>query len=419
MNHKGVTSIYTGKIIKFYRKKANLTQEQLGQGICSATHISKIERGLTEYSLEITSLLASRLDIEIEKEILHLTSIKEKLDLWHEMIISQNMQGASEVEEELMNNPLIRISDYKNLYKLIQIKYYIKLGHLDKVQQQIKLLPKNSESLPDFERNVYKHVLGIYYAMKSDHLQSIKLLKSINFDSYANPLVYYDLATAYYHNKSSVLAYYYAEKALNLYKKRNNFLGIIDTENLMVIQIESDHLRDFKETVEQYENLRMICDLCNAKDKKAKILHNYAYEHLKRGNYLEAEKLYKESMELKDKNTGYYLLSLEGYVRCGLEGNLLSQEELLGHIYEGLKIAKNINDTLYAIILNLHKYTILKREAQYYRYIERKALPYFDAYGYIMLTQRYMKELFTYYSQIGETEKALKLAIPLVDYIDA
>src|SRR5699024_9317693 len=142
-----------------------LTQEQLGRGICSATHISKIERGLTEYASEITSLLAERLQIDMEKEVLHLTSIKEKLDLWHEMIISQNMQAAAEIEEELKNNPLIQISDYQGLYQMIQVKYYIKLGDSDMVERYMKLLPKDSENLPEFEKNVYKHVLGIYYAM--------------------------------------------------------------------------------------------------------------------------------------------------------------------------------------------------------------------------------------------------------------
>lgn len=406
-----------GKIIKFYREKANLTQEQLGRGICSATHVSKIERGLTEYASEITSLLVARLEIDKEKENLHLSSIKEKLDLWHEMIISQNMEAASEVKEELQNNPLIHISDHEILYKLIQIKYHIKLGHLETVQQLIKRLPKKTESLTEFEKNVHKHVLGIYYTMMSDHLQSIEILKSIDFEIYANSLVYYDLAIAYYYNKSPVLAYYYAEKALILYKEKNNFLGIIDTENLMLIQLESDHHRDFKETVEQYENLLMICKLVKADDKKAKVLHNYAYEHLRRENYLKAEKLYLESMKLKDKDTDYYLLSLEGYIRCGFEGNLLSREELLGHIHDGLKIAKNINETLFATILNLHKYAILDREARYFRYIESKALPYFNTHGYIMLTQRYTKELFTYYIQIGKTEKALELAVSLADYI--
>ncbi|MGA5690182.1 hypothetical protein [Cytobacillus pseudoceanisediminis] len=36
--------MYEGKIIKFYREKTKLTQQQLGEGICSDTHVSKIEK---------------------------------------------------------------------------------------------------------------------------------------------------------------------------------------------------------------------------------------------------------------------------------------------------------------------------------------------------------------------------------------
>lgn len=44
-----------GKLIKFYREKAGLTQGQLCEGICSGTHLSKIEREITEYSGKLLS----------------------------------------------------------------------------------------------------------------------------------------------------------------------------------------------------------------------------------------------------------------------------------------------------------------------------------------------------------------------------
>lgn len=404
-----------GKIIKHYRRKANMTQEVLGRGICSATHISKIERGLTEYATEIINLLSERLQIDMTQEIRNLTTIKEKLDLWHEMVISQNIDAATEIEEKLDNNPLIQISEYQTLYLLLKLMHHLKLGNLDEALKQQKLLPKSHEGLPEFEKNLYKHSLGIYYMAMQEFLTSIEMLKSIDLDSYSNPMVYHDLAIAHHHHKSPVLSYYYAETALNLYKKRNNFLGIIDTENLMAIQIESDHLRDFKETVEKYESLIVLCDLCHDMDKKSKVLHNYAYENLRRNNYLDAKKLYKESMALKEKKSGIYLLSLEGYIRCCMEGHLLSQDKLLELIHEGLEIAKEINETGYRIFLTILKYDVLNEEEQYFLFISNKALPYFNANGYIMTAQRYQKKLFGYYEKIGDRLKALETARQLIN----
>lgn len=404
-----------GKIIKHYRRKANMTQDQLGQGICSATHISKIERGLTEYATEIIDLLSERLQIHMNKEIRNLTTIKEKLDLWLEMIISQNIEAATEIEEKLDNNPLIQISEYQTLYLLLKLMHHLKISNLEEALKYKNQLPKNHEALPDFEKNLYSHVLGVYYMAMQEFLKSIEMLKSIDFDSYSNPMVYHDLATAYHHHKSPVLSYYYAETALSLYKKRNNFLGIIDTENLMAIQIESDHMRDFRETVEQYESLIVLCDLCHDMDKKAKILHNYAYENLRRKNYLEAKKLYKESMTLKERKSGIYLLSLEGYIRCAMEGQLLTQYKLLELIHEGLDIAEEINEKGYGIFLTILKYALLDQKEQYFSFISNKALPYFNANGYIMIAQRYQKELFKYYHKIGDHLNALKTASQLIN----
>lgn len=48
-----------GKIIKFYREFQGLKQKDLGDGICSSTHISKIERGLTEVSVRPSIFYAS------------------------------------------------------------------------------------------------------------------------------------------------------------------------------------------------------------------------------------------------------------------------------------------------------------------------------------------------------------------------
>ncbi|WP_026907112.1 helix-turn-helix domain-containing protein [Paucisalibacillus globulus] len=408
--------MYEGKVIKFYRELAGMTQEQLGHGICSTTHISKIERGLTEYSSEITALLAKRLDINIGNEVRRLTEIKEKLDMWHEMIISFNMHPAEEIQKQLASNPLIEISNYKTLYYLLSLKYNLKHGKLTIISKQLKELQKK-KNLPPYEQNLYKHVMGIYHMVMENHPESIRILKKVDLDKYSNALIYYDLATAYHYNNSPVLAYYYAEKALQLYKQKNYFLGIIDAENLMIIQIESNQFRDFKETKEQYQALLNLCDLCHSPDRKAKLLHNFAYENLRRKNYAEAARLYEQSMDLKEKESGIYLLSLEGYIRAGWEGKLLTQEELLKHVHEGLLLAKKVNDKIYTIVLTVHKYSILQREEQYYKYIATKALPYFREHGHIIVAERYETELFNYYLKSNDADRAIQTATYIVERI--
>lgn len=410
--------MYEGKIIKFYREKAKLTQAQLGEGICSVTHISKIERGLTEYSPEITILLSKRLKVNIEKELANLTTLKKKLDDWHEVIISQNMIAASRINKELENNHLLQISEHVSYYKLLRTKYNLKQGNNNEALKLIEQIQSSHNNLSDYETNLFKHILGLYYMSIEEHNKSIDTFNEIDYKNYSDPSFYYDLGVAYHNVHSPVLAYYYAEKALNYFKKTNHFLRIIDTENLMLIQVEFDQHRDFDNTIEQYENLIKLCDLCNAPEKKAKVLHNFAYEHLRRKKYHIAGGLYKESMELKDKKSTLYLLSLEGYIRSGVKGKFLTQEALLGLVKDGLSIATENGETLYTVILTLHQFSILQEEENYYHYLTENVLPYFKSHGYTMIAQRYDRDLFNYYVRTGKTEKALEIADIIINTDD-
>src|SRR4030095_11753410 len=104
--------MYEGKIIKFYREKYKLTQEQLGKNICSITHISKIECNQTTYSTEIISLLSKRLGINMELEVKKLKNIKQSLVHWHDAIIMQLFEDMDQINSELEREDLIEISEY-------------------------------------------------------------------------------------------------------------------------------------------------------------------------------------------------------------------------------------------------------------------------------------------------------------------
>lgn len=411
--------MYEGKIIKFYRQKAKITQEELGKGICSVTHISKIERGLTEYSPEITALLSKRLHIDMEEELTSLENLKSKLDFWHECMISQNRPAAHALYNELKEHNLLELSEHATYYNILVANFHLTEGYTAKAKTRLDAIQRTSEELSVYESNFFKHVLALYYSSVDDYTKSIDIFNTVDFKFYANPSIYYDLAVAYQNVHSPVLAYHYAEKALHHFKKTNQFLRIIDTENLMLIQVESDQYRNFNDTIEQYENLLKLCDLCNSLEKKAKVLHNFAYEHFRRQNYDTAGTLYKESMALKDKDSPLYLLSLEGYTRSALIGNSLPQENLVRLIDEGLTIAERCDETLYKLIFTLHKYSAFQQKDEYHTYLFDMVLPYLKSHGYTLTAQTYDRDLFNYYTEKGNPDKALEVAERLInmDYV--
>ncbi|MCP3740274.1 helix-turn-helix domain-containing protein [Rossellomorea sp. BNER] len=406
--------MYKGKIIKFYRQKAKLTQQQIGNGICSNTHVSKIERGMTDYSPEITLLLSKRLGINIEEEVKRYKHIKTLLDSWHDAMIKQRDKEIELIKDKLEKEPLIQISDYQILYELLRARYHLLHNNLKQADKTIKAIQKKHKYLPSYESNLLKHLLGMYYLSKKDVIKAFTILKAINGEDYNNAEYYLTLATSYLAAGSKVMAYYYAEKSLQFFINSNNILKAIDAEMIMLMTRESDGHRDFQIKVEQYHALIQTCELCHALDKKARLLHNLAYEYYNRNEYEAAKQLYEQSMVLKEKKSAFYLISLEGFIRCCLEGNLLSNNELVKLAYEGLSIAMETTEYLYSINFKLLLHLINEHHSEYYSYLTTNALPYFKKCGCVTLVQRYEKELFHYYLKTDKTGKALELATKVI-----
>ncbi|WP_163103535.1 helix-turn-helix domain-containing protein [Peribacillus alkalitolerans] len=406
--------MYEGKIIRFYREKYKLTQEQLGKGICSGTHISKIERLHTEYAPEIITLLSDRLGINIENETTKLQNIKKRLNHWHDVIIMQLFDEMDQINHELEQDDLIQISDYKNLYKLLRARYLLMHTLTEDAFKIICEIQKNESKLSSYEDNLLKHVLGIYYLAKHENFKAVQALKSINETEYNNKEFTYHLAVAYHSIQSPVMTFFYADKARQFFKEINNYLRVIDAEMLMVIQVKDDG--EFKETIQRFENLIKSCELCNSPVRKAKVLHNLAYEYFRRNNFELASKYYKESMSIKDNNSSPYLLSLEGYIRSSFNGSILPQEELLQLAKEGLETASEKNERLFINLFNLLCYLIQDQEQEYHQFLCDQALPMFKQFGYVYLIQRSKKELFNYYMKLKQTSKALKMANLLINH---
>ncbi|PGM58208.1 helix-turn-helix transcriptional regulator [Bacillus sp. AFS053548] len=400
--------MYEGKILKFYREKYKLTQEQLGKDICSITHISKIECNRTTFNNEIINILSERLGIEIDVEKKKLINIKHRLTEWNDAIIMQLAEEIEQINNELEHAELLAISDYIHLYHLLRVRYFLIHNNTCEAMKIIKKIQKLENELTDYESNLLKHVLGIYYLKCEDHTKAIQTLKQIQIEDYKNPEYYYHLAMAYHTIQSPVLAYYFAEKSHKYFKDINNYLRVIDAEMIMIIQVTENS--DYEEIITRFKSLIKSCDICNAPDRKAKLLHNLAYEYYRRKNYDQARLHYKQSMSLKDPESPNYLLTLEGYIRTSFEGELIPKNELIQLAEDGLIIAIRINQLLYIHLFRLILCLLKSKEKEYFKYLANKALPMFNKYGYTYLIQRSEKELFNYYSKINLPDKALEMA---------
>ncbi|PEJ56790.1 hypothetical protein CN692_15765 [Bacillus sp. AFS002410] len=405
-----------GEVIRFYRTKAGLTQEELGKGICSSKHVGKIERGTTSYSSEIITLFSERLQIDIRKEIANFEKLEKKLQNWHTAIIKLRMKEVESYKNELEESPFINSSRYDALYQLLLARYYLLQNDFKNIITIIQSLQRNYKDLPPFERNLLLHVIGNYYlgnynnSSTENHHKAIQALKKIDINEYGNPEYYYHLAMAYAWTDSKVMAYVYAEKALNHFKETSNYLRAINAESVMLLQASTDVHIDFKKLKRSYKNLIHDSEALNAPDKTGMLLNNFALEYYKRKEYEKAQKYYKAALQLEKKPSVIYLQRLNNYLKSSFEGKLMRKSALLNSAQKGLTIAEDLNNQHYQVLFTLLIYAIENKTKESIEYTEKTAFPYFKSRNHTVLMKRYGKQLYDYYVKEKEFEKAVEMS---------
>lgn len=408
-----------GILIKFYREKKELTQEELGKGICSVTHISKIERGNTQYSPEITHLLSKKLGIDLEMEMQSLQRYERLLDQWHDSMVLQQVSEIERLKIEVEMNSLFLIQSVKNKYFLLQSRYYLLQGNLAQAENLLGKMIKNRKELTSYELHLLHHLLGITEGLKGDFKKALEYLLQINEKEYLNHEFYYQIAIAYHNLQFKVKAYHFSEVALDYFRKTNNFKKVIDAETIKLINEGRNELWDFEELTERYNRLIAQCDILNESSKKAALLSNLAYEHSYTGNYESAKMYYEKTLALLEKNkkSPVYLNNLIGYVYCSLhiEGN--QDERNLSHIIEtGSRLAKEINDRSSSLFFNMLRLLHEEKRELYYQFIEEKIIPMLEDSGKHQQLYTYEKTMYQYYLDQDRHEKALQYADRLIKH---
>ena len=109
-----------GKQVFYKRLQQKMTQEELCQGICSVSYLSKIENGKIEASEEILQLLCTRLEIAVTDLRDVEEDVKGKLDEWLNALVHLDKQQVERIYEELQGE-MKHVLDFEiiNYYKLL------------------------------------------------------------------------------------------------------------------------------------------------------------------------------------------------------------------------------------------------------------------------------------------------------------
>jgi len=402
-----------GKIIKFYREHQEMKQKDLGEGICSSTHISKIERGLTEVSEETILLLSKRLGIRMEEELTNYRRVEMLLKEWHDAIVKKLKSKADSIKKQLDGINLLHIQDFYRSYTLVLTRYYLSVGEFQSAKSLIEEMEVWT-GLSSYEENMLLHIKGIcHLTVKYDYVTAISFLDRINLEHYPNQEYYYDLALAYSSLNSRVLAFFNANKALTFFTKIRSFSRIVEAEMLMLIQLEQSE--DYQFLSSEYHRLIDMTGDYGLDHQKAMLHHNLGYLNLRHGYFTEASQYYKKSMDSRHSSEQKYVGSLEGYINSLTKEGRTPKDKLLKLVEEGLALCRNFSDTTFHHLFTMHYHSISGEEDKYYHYLENEAYPHFDKMGYVMTKEFYAVKLFDYYMSKNDLANANRYAGSLVD----
>jgi HTH-type transcriptional regulator, quorum sensing regulator NprR len=414
----GGNTMSLGTLVKFYREKNELTQEELGKGICSVSHVSKIERGITQYSSEIMDLLSRRLGINLESELQSLQKYERLLDEWHDSMVMQQESEVERLKEAIEKNSLFLIHPIQNKYFLLQARYYLLKGDLKQAERRLSEMNHQRKELGSYELHLLHHILGMTEIIKGRFKKALEHLLQINEKEYLNNEFYYQIAIAYLNLQFKVKSYHYSELALDYFRKTNNFKRVIDAETVKLISEGRNEFWDFEDLVGRYNKLIVQCDMINEIPKKAVLLSNLAYEYSFAGDYNRATVYYKKTLELlePETKTHKYLNNLIGYVYCCLQLENNGEDAKLADLIElGRKNAETIQDQSSLLFFQMLSLLQKSKKELYFEFIEEKIIPLLEESGKYQQLLTYEKSMFQHYLDKGNSEKALKYASRFVN----
>ena len=213
-----------GKLIKLTRIEKNMKQEELCEGICTPSYLSRIENDRVVADEQIYKLLLYKLGVEVKKDVIDIEQIDAQIEQWYEHFLmnkepSINIEALKEKARSTNNETYLK-------FKLIYCRYLLKSNKLEEVKKYISEL----EKIPMLNKRLnflFTNVMILFYYKDKQYNKAIesaeKFINLSRFDSFATPLetgkFYYDLALNFkdlYQYKDSIS---FTKKALDIFNE--------------------------------------------------------------------------------------------------------------------------------------------------------------------------------------------------------
>ncbi|ABS20867.1 tetratricopeptide repeat protein [Bacillus cytotoxicus] len=413
-----------GKQVFYKRLQQKMTQEELCQGICSVSYLSKIENGKIEASEEILQLLCTRLEIavsdlrDVEEEV------KDKLDEWLNALVHLDKPQVERIYKELQEE-MNQVLDFEiiNYYKLLYTRYLIMKRDLPALEEELEELKKVYKKYSPFQKLLYTYSRALMYFMKHRYKDSLECLVQTELmakeQGYYETGIYYNLALVYSYLELDYMAIYFANIALEGFRSEYKFRNVINCQ--LIIAFSYIRKKQYDEALEMYNNISREAISFADKDVITSIvLNNLGYLYYHKKEYKKAKEYYLQCLQYKKEKKEEDLNYIDAVYEISLQCVQLQEfEEAREWIDKGIIVAKKderYKGMLYLLLILQYKY-FEKKEA-YKRFLEAEAIPFFKAEENTKdLKKVYLElaECFEELSEFQESSHYYKLAVKLLE----
>ncbi len=400
-----------GQRIRYYRKTKGLTQEELAQGICSVSYLSKIEKGDAKSSEEVINLLCDRLGISPEE--VDESKILEMLNEWNLMMVDRQFEEAGntfiEIKEKMegITDPSLRLR-----YELFYSRYLMVIEPplLDETKVKLEGIEKLLDHLSNDLKFYYYMFWGMYYNFNKKYNEALNYLhkaekqfnQTSNIQDSEAAVNYYLLALTYSFLMRVTSITTYTFKAIYIFDRDYNYSRSADCQILLGISYRRAKQYDLAET--HLKNALKYSTMFKDETLNGIIYHNLGYissckkEHLKAIDRYEKSLGFKQSQSPQNMANTIYLLASEHY-------ELGNFEKVKALIKSGLDLVDEEQESYYNLILLQYKMDGIESE-EYIQYLRKKAIPFFEQKGIWEYVSNYAELLADMFFNQGHYKKA-------------
>lgn len=399
-----------GSILKYYRMKNNLTQGELSKGVCSISHLSKIESNKYIPHNETINELFQRMGVEWEREVDTYEYWKEKLEAFIMHSVYYDLKSMEEVYKELSTkSDYLQSTDLVNRYELYKLRFYLFKQEMPRATQQISILKRMEKSFTDYEKGVSKVIYLMYDIFSQNFTEAEKRLEQIEEYRERIPFMFegelfYQKAYLLHSRTQYGRSTYFAEMAVDHFQKDCNYIRLLHAQLLLAINYTNRDLTLQADAL--FKTILRNAKLMEMDQLYQGALYNYSVLQNRRGLHKSAYEMLSELKALLVPGTDYYQAILIHLLHTATEENI-DMDPLI----DELEIfAERKNDPYLTMLSSYFRKTKISQQ-ELFDYCEQTAFPYFVKHGYIGEARSIAWKLANYHRSIGNNGKADKYSL--------